>query len=105
MIFTSDNAFGVSPEILDALARVNGGGVSSYGADDTTKGLTQKFSDLFEREVAVFPLATGTAAKSTLTGFLPDCRGFARAMCIRCSRVHSPSRNLTKMAASIRSTN
>ena len=64
MIFTSDNAFGVSPEILDALARVNGGCVSSYGADDTTKGLTQKFSDLFEREVAVFPVATGTAANA-----------------------------------------
>ena len=64
MIFTSDNAFGVSPEILDALARVNAGGVSSYGDDDITLGLTEKFSDVFERDVAVFPVATGTAANA-----------------------------------------
>lgn len=64
MIFTSDNAFGVSPEILEALARVNGGGVPSYGADDITGGLTKRFSDIFEREVAVFPVATGTAANA-----------------------------------------
>ena len=64
MIFTSDNAFGVAPEILQALGRANGGGVSSYGQDEITKGLTQRFSDVFEREVAVFPVATGTAANS-----------------------------------------
>ena len=64
MIFTSDNAFGVAPEILDALGRVNGGGVASYGADETTRGLQQRFSDVFERDVAVFPVSTGTAANS-----------------------------------------
>lgn len=64
MIFTSDNAFGVAPEILDALSRVNGGGVASYGADETTRGLEQRFSEVFERDVAVFPVATGTAANS-----------------------------------------
>lgn len=64
MIFTSDNAFGVSSEILAALSRVNGGGVASYGDDDTTAGLTNKFSAVFERDVAVFPVATGTAANA-----------------------------------------
>ncbi|MGV8997216.1 MAG: threonine aldolase family protein [Parvibaculaceae bacterium] len=64
MIFTSDNAFGTSPEILEALARVNVGGVYSYGSDDVTSGLTKKFSEIFERDVAVFPVATGTAANS-----------------------------------------
>jgi len=64
MIFTSDNAFGTSPEILDALARVNVGGAASYGADDVTARLTKKFSGIFERDVAVFPVATGTAANS-----------------------------------------
>lgn len=64
MIFTSDNAFGTSPEILAALARVNEGAAASYGADDTTIGLTQKLSEIFERDVAVFPVATGTAANS-----------------------------------------
>lgn len=64
MIFTSDNAFGVAPEILRALGRANGGGVPSYGEDEITKGLTRRFFDVFEHEVAVFPVATGTAANS-----------------------------------------
>lgn len=64
MIFTSDNAFGVAPEILDALARANGGGVASYGADDITADLQGKFAEIFEHEVAVYPVATGTAANS-----------------------------------------
>jgi len=64
MIFTSDNAFGVAPEILEALGRVNGGGVASYGADETTRGLGHHFSGVFERDVAVFPVSTGTAANS-----------------------------------------
>lgn len=64
MIFTSDNAFGVSPEIFSAMERVNRGGVASYGDDDTTIGLSSLFADLFERDVAVFPVATGTAANA-----------------------------------------
>lgn len=64
MIFTSDNAFGVAPEILDAIARANGGAVSSYGGDKITKGLERRFAEVFEHEVAVFPVATGTAANA-----------------------------------------
>jgi threonine aldolase len=64
MDFTSDNAFGVAPEILAALARVNGGAVASYGADEITAGLAQRFSEVFEHEVAVYPVTTGTAANA-----------------------------------------
>tara|TARA_R110000824_G_scaffold390760_2_gene587477 strand:+ start:162537 stop:163580 length:1044 start_codon:yes stop_codon:yes gene_type:complete len=64
VIFTSDNAFGVSPEIFSAMEQVNRGGAASYGADDTTIGLTARFSELFEHDVAVFPVATGTAANA-----------------------------------------
>ncbi len=75
MIFTSDNAFGTSPEILDALARVNVGGAASYGADDVTTRLQKKFSEIFERDVAVFPVATGTAANSLALATLPPPYG------------------------------
>ncbi|MCE9649150.1 MAG: low specificity L-threonine aldolase [Parvibaculum sp.] len=64
MIFTSDNAFGVAPEILEAIAKANGGAVSSYGGDEITSRLQKRFADVFEREVAVFPVATGTAANA-----------------------------------------
>ncbi len=64
MDFRSDNVAGASPEILAALAAANGGTAAAYGADDITAGLERRFRELFEHEVAVFPVATGTAANA-----------------------------------------
>jgi len=49
---------------MDAISAANMGQASPYGADDLSKGLGPLFSELFETEVAVFPLATGTAANA-----------------------------------------
>lgn len=62
--FRSDNVAPVAPEILRALASVNQGIAASYGSDDWTALLQRKYSDLFETEVAVFPVSTGTAANA-----------------------------------------
>jgi threonine aldolase len=62
--FRSDNVATVAPEILQALARVNHGPAASYGDDDYSALLNRKFSDLFETEVTVFPVSTGTAANA-----------------------------------------
>ncbi len=64
MIFTSDNAHIVSPEILKAIAAANEGTVSSYGADQLTQRLGEVLGGLFGREVAAFPVMTGTAANA-----------------------------------------
>ena len=64
MTFASDNTAGASPEIIAALAEVNGGRLPSYGGDGVTAALTKRFCDLFEREVAIFPVVTGTAANA-----------------------------------------
>jgi threonine aldolase len=64
MDFSSDNAAGASPEILAAIAAANRGTAAAYGADATTALLTKRFAALFEHEVAVFPVATGTAANA-----------------------------------------
>jgi threonine aldolase len=64
MNFCSDNVAGVSPEILEALARANHGSAASYGGDEITARLSARFAELFEHEVAVFPLITGTAANA-----------------------------------------
>jgi threonine aldolase len=64
MNFLSDNTAGAAPEVMDAVARANAGTESSYGADAITQRLKQKFSDLFEREVVVHPVLTGTAANA-----------------------------------------
>ena len=64
MNFRSDNEAPAAPEIMAALARANHGAAHSYGADAITKQLQARFSELFDTEVAVFPVATGTAANA-----------------------------------------
>jgi threonine aldolase len=62
--FRSDNVSGIAPEILTAIAAANNGDAPSYGADLITDRVARRFTEIFEREVAVFPLATGTAANA-----------------------------------------
>jgi threonine aldolase len=62
--FASDNTAGIAPAILDAIARTNGGFALGYGADDVTKRVEDMFATLFERDVAVFMVPTGTAANA-----------------------------------------
>lgn len=64
MNFASDNVTGISPEILLALSVANEGSAMPYGADAISQTLNARFSDLFETEVVVFPVATGSAANA-----------------------------------------
>jgi len=62
--FTSDNASGASPVVIDALARANSRTALAYGDDPYTADLQAKLADLFEHEVTVLPMFTGTAANA-----------------------------------------
>jgi threonine aldolase len=64
MNFSSDNVAGISPEILAALAAANAGRQPSYGDDPVTARVEKRLAEIFEHEVAVFPVATGTAANA-----------------------------------------
>jgi len=64
MNFISDNSVGVAPEIMSALSEANRGPSMPYGNDDWTRRVERKMADIFEREVRVFPVATGTAANA-----------------------------------------
>jgi threonine aldolase len=64
MNFASDNVMGASAPILEALRRANEGPETAYGDDTLTKHVEQRFCELFEREVAVFLVPTGTAANA-----------------------------------------
>jgi threonine aldolase len=64
MDFRSDNVTGMAPEVLAALAEANHGSALGYGADDITRRLERLFGELFETDVTVFPVATGTAANA-----------------------------------------
>lgn len=64
MNFASDNWYGVSPEIMAALNDVNQGTAGAYGGDETSAELTRRMSEVFERDVAVFAVSTGTAGNA-----------------------------------------
>jgi threonine aldolase len=64
MYFASDNTAGMAPEILDALAKANAGYALGYGNDDWTRRVEQRFAEIFDKEVAVFLMPTGTAANA-----------------------------------------
>lgn len=79
MDFTSDNAYGVSPAIMNALERANRGSVASYGEDELSAQAEAALSRVFEREVAVFQVVTGTAANAlSIAAFTPP---FGAVLC------------------------
>jgi threonine aldolase len=64
MNFASDNTAPVAAPILDAIVRANNGYTLGYGNDDWTSAVERRLSEVFEREVAAFLVATGTAANA-----------------------------------------
>ena len=62
--YRSDNTGRAAPEILDAILGANTGTALAYGADEWTAQLQERFGELFEARVRVFPVATGTAANA-----------------------------------------
>jgi threonine aldolase len=64
MHFASDNWAGAHPKIADSLSRHAEGFAAAYGASDLDKRVERKFNEIFEREVAVFFVGTGTAANA-----------------------------------------
>jgi threonine aldolase len=62
MNFCSDNVAGAAPEIIEAIARANQGAAMPYGNDPWTERVEKRLAEIFEHEVRVFPVATGTAA-------------------------------------------
>ncbi|WP_342643493.1 threonine aldolase family protein [Rhodoligotrophos ferricapiens] len=64
MNFASDNVVGVAPAVLDALAGANGGSATSYGADEWTARAEERLREIFEHELAMFLVTTGTAANA-----------------------------------------
>ncbi len=64
MDFRSDNIATVANEIMAAIAKANQGPASGYGEDGISEGLEFKYSQLFEQDVKVFPVLTGTIANA-----------------------------------------
>lgn len=70
--FRSDNVAGAAPEVMSALATASTGSADPYGNDALTARVIERLSTIFETPVAVFPVATGTAANSlALSALVP----------------------------------
>ncbi|GAC1328396.1 MAG: low specificity L-threonine aldolase [Beijerinckiaceae bacterium] len=70
MDFASDNAAGASASILEALLSTNDESCPAYGADRHTADAGRALGGVFERDVASFLVATGTACNALALGAL-----------------------------------
>jgi len=76
MDFGSDNAAGVHPAVLAALADVAGPARHGYDSDRWSQALDAAFCDLFGTAVRVFPVPSGTAANGlSLAALVPPWGG------------------------------
>ncbi|GAB4172360.1 MAG: low specificity L-threonine aldolase [Wenzhouxiangellaceae bacterium] len=72
MNFRSDNEAPAHPRLIEAIAEANAGMATAYAEDPWSRRLDAAFSELFEHECTVLPLATGTAANSiALSAMVP----------------------------------
>ncbi len=63
-LFTSDNVAPACTEVIAAVNEANTGNAGSYGADVWSARLREIASSVFERELSIFPVASGTAANA-----------------------------------------
>ncbi len=86
MNFLSDNTAGAAPAVMEAVLRANDGREASYGADEISRRLTRRFSDLFEKDVVVHPVLTGTAANALSIATL--CPPWGAVLCHAGAHIH-----------------
>lgn len=79
MFFASDNWAGAHSAINDRLMRESTRFASAYGTSDLDRAIEARFNDIFEKEVAVFFVATGTAANALALACLAKPGGVAFA--------------------------
>ncbi len=74
MHFASDTTAPAHPKVLEAVAAANAGAAPSYGADAWTQRAAQALSEVFETELAVSLVSSGTAANALALSLLclPD---------------------------------
>lgn len=85
--FASDNVSSACPEVMEAILAINEGIALSYGGDACSQRLTALFSELFEKDVTVFPLVSGTAANSlALAAITPS---YGKIFCHNMSHINT----------------
>src|SRR5713226_8445383 len=91
--YRSDNTGRAAPQILKALVRANHDTALGYGGDEWTASLQQRFSELFDTAVRVFPVATGTAANALALASLGPSWGIV--YCSEIAHINTAEANAT----------
>ena len=77
--FASDNNAGIVPEAMQALVEANSQHVAGYGADEWTRRAEDAIRGVFDADVPVFLVFTGTAANSLAIASI--CRSTDAVLC------------------------
>ncbi|MGW2014012.1 threonine aldolase family protein [Streptomyces sp. NPDC001927] len=85
--FLSDNTAGASPEVAQAVAEALAGHSMPYGSDPYTDSVRRRLRDVFERDLDVFPVSSGTAANGLALSAL--ARPWGSVLCHSGSHVHN----------------
>jgi len=94
----SDNAAGVAPELMAALAEANTGSALAYGGDDWSARLKQRAAEVFEHAgVSVFPVPSGTAANALALSAL--CPPWGSVLCHETAHIFVNEAGATSMFA------
>ena len=97
MFFASDNWAGAHPAIAQSLVEAASGFSSAYGISDLDKRVEKTFCEIFEREVAVFFVGTGTAANALALASV--ARPGGQVFCHREAHVHVDEGNAPEFLA------
>lgn len=86
-LFSSDNTAGASPEIIEAVTRAASGQAQPYGADSITGEVRRRLCEIFECDVDVLLVSTGSAANAlSLAALTPP---WGSVLCHRDSHVNN----------------
>ncbi len=85
--FASDNVASGAPEIIAAVTAAAAGQAPPYGADSWTVSARRRFSEIFDRDVDVLPVSTGSAANAlSLAALTPP---WGSVLCHRDSHINN----------------
>ena len=84
--FGSDNHSGVSPEVIEAIAKANTDHALAYGDDEYTQRLEHLFKETFGEQARVYPVFNGTGANVLSIDAM--CRSHEAVVCAETAHIN-----------------
>jgi len=84
--FGSDNHSGVSPEVIEAIAKANSEHALAYGDDEYTKRLEELFKETFGQQARVYLVFNGTGANVLSIDAM--CRSHEAVVCAETAHIN-----------------